>query len=357
MRDDLQDFFYNKRILVTGHVTYLGAWLCMLLSKMGAKLTGLSIQKPENPNLYEEADVHEIVHAYIDKANNTDVLDRINREFQPEIVIQLSSVCGYIENFDPKDIYTSNLLGTLNTLETSRQSNHVRVLVNLIPDYLDNAILRKCDKKKIGEIDLIMGSFRSTEFLTTGYRNAYFNPNQYDRHQKSFVNLSIINPIGGGDWSKNNSLKHYATLLKQNKKELVANPDSYYSLIHVLDIMMKVLDTIYTLYAPPVQNEIVDSKIIGSKLSLKDEVWITHFLKELYPDKNFTIKTEQKPVSNNPATAELSYMSDYRQINDWIPRWDAETALTKTIEWFQARERGANMQRYSLNQIDEFLNC
>lgn len=353
---ELQDFFYDKRILITGHVNYLGSWLCMLLHKMGAKLTGLSIQKPENPNLYDEADVHEFVHTYIDKTNNTDVLDHINRELQPEIVIHLSSACGYIENFDPKDLYTFNLLGALNTLEMSKQSSHVRVFMNLIPDYFNNAILRRYNKKKLGEIDLMMGSFRSTEFLTTGYRNAYFNPNYYDRHQKSFVNLSFLNPIGGGDWSKNNALKNYFNSLEKNTKELVVHPDSRHSLIHVLDVMMKVLDIIYKLHTPSI-NEIVDSKIVSQESFLRDEVWIAEFLKKLYHDKDFVIKTDQKFSSNESVATDLFYMYDYKHITDWIPRWDAVTALTKTIEWYQARERGANMQRYSLNQIDEFLNC
>ena len=52
----------------------------------------------------------------------------------------------------------------------------------------------------------------------------------------------------------------------------------------------------------------------------------------------------------------MFHVPDYKQITDWVPRWDATTALIKTIEWHQARERGANMQRYSFNQIDTFLN-
>ena len=144
---ELKNFFYDKRILVTGHVTYLYSWLCMLLHRMGAKLIGFSIQKPESPNLYEEADVHEFMRVYVEKTDNIDVLERINKEFHPEIVIQLSSLCGYVENFEVKDLYMFNLPGVLNILEMSRQSSHVRVFMNLISDYLENTILQKCDNK------------------------------------------------------------------------------------------------------------------------------------------------------------------------------------------------------------------
>jgi len=352
---ELQNFFDDKRILVTGHVTYLYSWLCMLLHKMGAKLTGFSTQKPAKPNLYEEADVYELMSFYVERTNNRDVLERINHEFQPEIVIQLSSMCGYVENLDVRNLYTFNLPRVLNTLEMSRQSSHVRVFVNLIPDYLDNTILQKCDNKKTGEIDLMKGGFRLIEFLTAGYRNAYFNPNHYDCHKKSFVNLSFLNPIGGGDWSRDNLLKDYFTSLEKNGKELVVHPGSRHNLVHVLDVLMKVLDTVYKLYTPS-KNEIVDSKIVNQESFLKDEIWIAEFLKELYHDKDFIIKTDQKFSSNETIITEMFHMPDYKQITDWLPRWDEKTALLKTIEWYQARERGANMQRYSLNQIDEFLN-
>jgi CDP-glucose 4,6-dehydratase len=352
---ELQNFFYDKRVLVTGHVTYLYSWLCILLHKMGARLIGFSIQEPDIPNLYKEADVHEFMHVYVERTGNMDVLERINKEFQPEIVIQLSSICGYVENHDVRGLYMFNLPRVLNTLEMSRQSSHVRVFVNLIPDYLDNTILRKCNITKTGEIKLMMGSFRLIEFLTAGYRNAYFNPENHDSHKKSFVNLSFLNPIGGGDWSRDNTLKNYFDSLEKNEKKLIVCPGSRHSLIHVIDVMMKVLDIVYKLYTPS-KNEIVDYKMISQDSFLKDEVWMAEFLKDLYHDKNFTIKTDQKFLFDETLTTDMFHMPDYKQITDWVPRWDVRTALVKTIEWYQARERGANMQRYSFNQIDEFLD-
>ena len=119
--------------------------------------------------------------------------------------------------------------------------------------------------------------------------------------------------------------------------------------------MMKVLDTVCKLYTPS-KNEIVDSEIVSQEPFLKDELWIAEFLKKLYHDKGFIIKTDQKLSSNETITTDMFHVPDYKQITDWVPRWDATTALIKTIEWHQARERGANMQRYSFNQIDTFLN-
>jgi len=352
---ELQNFFDDKRILVTGHVTYLYSWLCMLLHKMGAKLTGFSTQKPAKPNLYEEADVYELMSFYVERTNNIDVLERINHEFQPEIVIQLSSMCGYVENLDVRNLYTFNLPRVLNTLEMSRQSSHVRVFVNLMPDYLDSMTLQRYNDKNTGEIDLIMGNFRLIEFLTAGYRNAYFNPKYYDFHKKSFVNLSFLNPIGGGDWSGNNLLNNYFTSLEKNEKELIVRPGIRHNIVHVLDVMMKVLDIVCKLFTPS-KNEIVDSLILNQNPSLKDEAWITEFLKDLYHDKDFTIKTDKNFSSNGTVATDMFHVPDYKQITDWVPCWDVKTALVKTIEWYQVRERGANMQRYSFNQIDEFLD-
>ncbi len=354
MQTDLIKFYSDKKILITGHTTFIGSWLTLLLHSYGAKLTGFSIKPPVYPNFFEETDLHELIHSYIGDVRDFERFNTINQLHQPEIVIHLSSVCGYIDSIEPKELYTINLLGSLNALEICRQSAHTRVFVNLVPDYSGTMLLKSCGKKNQGELDLVTGSFRSTEFLTTGYRNAYFDANNYPSHHKSVANIKTFPPVGGGDWSKNNLIQEYVQSMLSNKKQLTVRPDSVRFMLHVLDMLTGVLTATRNFYLGEISDSVCDSRIYPQGSFFKDEKWVAQTFRELWGAPETALKTEQKQING-----EIPYAGDavggYVHVPDWTPRWDAEMALRKTVEWYQARERGANMQRFSLGQVEEFM--
>ena len=47
------NFFKNKKILVTGHTGFKGAWLSYYLHLLGSKIMGISLKPSSNPSLYE----------------------------------------------------------------------------------------------------------------------------------------------------------------------------------------------------------------------------------------------------------------------------------------------------------------
>ncbi len=354
MKSALHTFFKDKKVLIIGHTTFLGSWLSMLLYKTGAKVAGLCLQEPDKPSLYNEADIEELIPTYTDKTNNIDVLSQIEQDFQADIIIRLSSICGCIDNLNPKEVYTFNLLNTLNVLEVSRHSRHVRVFMNVVPDYYDTLLLQKCQSPILDVSDLIMGSFRSTEFLTTGYKNAYFHPENYAEHQKSFVNFSFFNPIGGGDWESDNLLLKYFHDSQLAKKPIIVYPQRQHSLVHVIDISTRLLQEIMLLY-PNESHKIENIKIGRLDDSIHNEAWIAEVFSELL--SNIKIKNRSELITNEqPLINKFFAKSDYVIRKDMPPHWHAKEAVSKTIAWHQARERGADMQRYSLGQIDEFFS-
>ena len=48
-----QNFWDNKKIIITGHTGFKGAWLSLLLSKLGAKVCGVSLN-PEKESLFNQ---------------------------------------------------------------------------------------------------------------------------------------------------------------------------------------------------------------------------------------------------------------------------------------------------------------
>jgi CDP-glucose 4,6-dehydratase len=247
------------------------------------------------------------------------------------------------------------LLGSLNALEACRQSAHTRVFVNLVPDYSGTIMLKSCGKKNQGELDLVTGSFRSTEFLTTGYRNAYFEANNNNVHYKSVANIKTFPPVGGGDWSKNSLIHEYIQAVSAPKKQITIRPENNMYMLHVLDVLSGVLTATRGYYNHTESNPVCDNRISPQGSFFKDEKWVADAFCGLWGLKDVTVKTEQKQSTNKvPLAGET--LTGYVDVSDWAPKWDAEAALRKTIEWYQARERGANMQRFSLGQVEEFLS-
>lgn len=46
------EFYKGKKVLVTGHTGFKGAWLCRILINAGAEVTGYSLEPPTAPDLF-----------------------------------------------------------------------------------------------------------------------------------------------------------------------------------------------------------------------------------------------------------------------------------------------------------------
>ena len=53
MSSGLHAFYQGKTVLVTGHTGFKGAWLCEILSLLGARVVGYSLNPPTHPSLYD----------------------------------------------------------------------------------------------------------------------------------------------------------------------------------------------------------------------------------------------------------------------------------------------------------------
>ena len=51
-----REFWNGRRVFVTGHTGFKGAWLCLLLERLGATVAGYALAPPTDPSLYDRAD-------------------------------------------------------------------------------------------------------------------------------------------------------------------------------------------------------------------------------------------------------------------------------------------------------------
>ena len=114
-------FYKGKKVLVTGHTGFKGSWLCRILVKAGAEVTGYSLEAPTDPNLFSMADVENNINSVIGDIRDLAHLKEVFKEVQPEIVLHLAAQPIVRDSYkDPVYTYETNVMGTVNICECVR---------------------------------------------------------------------------------------------------------------------------------------------------------------------------------------------------------------------------------------------
>ena len=70
------DFYRGKRIFLTGHTGFKGSWLCRILARAGAELTGYALGPPTEPGLFSIIGADDLMTSIIGDMRNLDMLGK-----------------------------------------------------------------------------------------------------------------------------------------------------------------------------------------------------------------------------------------------------------------------------------------
>lgn len=88
---ELQEFYQGKRVLVTGHTGFKGSWMCRLLEKLGAKVSGYSLAPPTDPALFDVAGLEDTMESYTGDVRDFRHLLEVFETVKPEVVFHLAA--------------------------------------------------------------------------------------------------------------------------------------------------------------------------------------------------------------------------------------------------------------------------
>lgn len=116
------EWFKNKKVFITGHTGFKGSWLCMMLSELGADITGYALKPPTDPSLFRIAEVEKRIHSVEGDIRNLGKLKSVFNECNPEIVIHMAAQPLVRESYrSPVYTYETNVMGTVNICECIRK--------------------------------------------------------------------------------------------------------------------------------------------------------------------------------------------------------------------------------------------
>ena len=125
--DKLSNYYKNKKILITGHTGFKGAWLSLTLSTFGAKILGISKNIPTMPSLYEASQLKRKIKTKFIDIQNLKKIKREIKKFNPDIIFHLAAQSLVKKSFSyPVETFLTNSIGTLNILESLREKKKMQ---------------------------------------------------------------------------------------------------------------------------------------------------------------------------------------------------------------------------------------
>jgi CDP-glucose 4,6-dehydratase len=375
-----RDFWSQRRVLLTGHTGFKGAWLSLWLQSLGARVTGLAPSgAPTSPSLYELASVGQgMVERSVDVRDREAVLDVVKAE-RPEIVLHLAAQPLVRRSLvDPVSTYEVNVMGTVNVLDAIRLAGgEVRAVVVVTSDkcYENPAHSRAtsagrangkagtaaasgptrqpsvqrpfAEEDPLGGSDPYSSSKGCAELVTTAYRRSFFSSPDAPR----VASARAGNVIGGGDWGEDRLIPDIIRAVASGKPVEVRNPEAVRPWQHVLNPLAGYLLLAQQLWHSP---EAARGWNFGPPADDARTVRaIVEILRERWGPEAFAWELDRAPSAPEAAHLALDSSAAEEQLG-WRAGWDLEQALERIVQWHRAHLRGDNMRRVTFDQITEF---
>jgi CDP-glucose 4,6-dehydratase len=350
--------YRGKKVFLTGHTGFKGAWLLKTLKHLGAEVKGYSLAPEVEDSLYDLLNGFELCHSVI-----ADIMDRerIKKEilsFQPDFVFHLAAQALVRPSYElPVETFEINCIGTANVLEGVRRMEKKCSVVLITTDkvYHNNEwIYPYRESDQLGGYDPYSASKACAEILISSYRNSFFNPGQYSKHQKAIAVARSGNVIGGGDWSKDRLIPDIVKALNEGQEIKIRNPHAVRPWQHVMEPVVGYLLLGAKLCQDPVRfaQAYNFGPLPSDALEVVEivEKCITH-----WGSGNFYInKMEDAPHEAGLLKLDISKVQ--AEIL-WEPQLSASEAIKASIEWYvQFFNDKRSIIDFTEKQIRSFLH-
>ena len=350
-------FWKDKKVLVTGHTGFKGSWLALWLLKMNAIVSGISLNPDEKQNLFDQLRIkNDINHIVLDIRNKEELKKQI-QTINPDIVFHLAAQPLVVNSYkDPVGTWETNVMGTINVLESIRSLNKNCTGIFITTDkvYKNNEwVFGYRENDELGGYDPYSSSKAACEIAISSWRSSFDLYQSNNNSNFSIASARAGNVIGGGDWSENRIIPDVVRCLINNEKILIRNPKSTRPWQHVLEPLSGYL-------------------ILAEKLNKEKNPYATAFNFGPFIESNKTVKELvdeclkywkgdyyfERNV-NSPHEAGVLNLSIEKAIKslEWNPKWDFSKSIELTINWYKdVFQDNKSAIDCSLGNLKEYTN-
>jgi CDP-glucose 4,6-dehydratase len=343
------EFWRNRRVLLTGHTGFKGAWLCLWLQRLGAQVTGIALPPNTKPSLFE------ILGPWRDlESRMLDIGDRAAtvaaiESSKAEILIHLAAQSLVLEGHrDPPATFATNVMGTVHLLEGAFRASALRAVLVVTTDKVyanaeHGRPFREGDP--LGGDEPYGASKAAAELVAAAYRRKFADA------KKALATVRAGNVIGGGDWAQHRLIPDLVRALAEKEPTAIRNPQAVRPWQHVLDPLAGYLVFAERLangvsgmptalnFGPPAEN----SRTVAETL----KQFLVHFPEHPgYRAATATGAHEATLLRLDSALAQQSL--------GWRPRLKFANAVDWTAGWYRRHQQGGDMRAASLDQLARY---
>lgn len=342
-------FWEGKKVFLTGHTGFKGSWLSIWLTHLGAEVKGYSLDPVTKDNLYETARISDLVDSDINDIRDFNELSSSLNKFCPDIVIHMAAQPLVRFSYkNPLETYETNVMGTAKVLESSRQCNTVKAIVNITTD--------KCYENKdqnwgykesdpMGGVDPYSSSKGCAEIVTSAYRRSFLEIKD--------IGVSTAragNVIGGGDWAEDRLIPDILRSFEKEKPVRIRYPKASRPWQHVLDPLYGYLVLTQRLFKDPLKFSTAWN--FGPyERDVKSVEWILRRMVDLWPGAKWELDETDRLYESQ--ILKLDITKAVKGLG-WTPTWNIDVALEKIIDWHKSWKAGEDMQLVCLEEIKQF---
>lgn len=345
MKNVSEKFWLGKRVLLTGHTGFKGAWLGIWLNRMGAQVTGISLSPSSKPNLFTLANVANLTDSHFIDIRNADTVANIVEKNKPEIIFHLAAQALVRASYrDPLSTLATNVMGTANVLDALLKISTAKVVVAVTTDKVyENLETGQSYKEddKLGGYDPYSASKAAAEIVISCYRNSFLK-----QAGIALASARAGNVIGGGDWSEDRLIPDAIRAWTSGLPLLIRNPHAVRPWQHVLEPLNGYLLLAEQLYTDSSLAQAYnfgpnthEAASVGDVIKSANKIFGSG---EIIWGESIDGPHEAGLLTLNTSKA--------RVVLGIKPRWALHESVSRTVEWYKRLNN--NHTAYSLCDAD-----
>jgi CDP-glucose 4,6-dehydratase len=351
-KQSLLDHFSGKKVFITGHTGFKGSWLAYLLHYSGAKIKGFSLQPLTEVNHFSGLQLEKKLEHVVGDITNFSHLRDALVSFEPDYVFHLAAqALVNLSYINPIETFNTNIMGSANVLEATRQCNSVRSLVYITSDKCYENVewlwgYRENDQ--LGGRDPYSASKASAELIFSSYLRSFLS----EKSSLGAASTRAGNVIGGGDWSADRIIPDCIRAFKNGEVVTLRNPYSTRPWQHVLEPLSGYLQLAVKLFEHPKKysGSWNFGPAISNPLTVED---VTRSMIEHFGQGKLEITKTNHP--HHEANLLQLNCEKANQMLNWLPRWSATKAIEQTASWYKRFYEGESAELITQSQIAEYF--
>ena len=352
MADHLPDpeFWRGRSVFLTGHTGFKGGWLAHWLGRLGARVHGYSLEPPTSPSFYEEADLEKRLTSSI--VGDIRDLGKLLGEMSavaPEVVFHLAAQPLVRQSYlSPVETFETNLMGTVNVLESIRQIDSVKAVVLITTDkcYENREWLWPYrENDRLGGRDPYSASKACAELAVSAYRDSFLSESGI-----MVASARAGNVIGGGDWAEDRLVPDFLRTIDAGQVLNIRSPNATRPWQHVLEPLAGYIMLAERLFQ---QGDVFCGgwNFGPSEEDARPVSWVVESMCKKRPGTMWQVESENQPHEAGQLRLDSTKA---RSILGWLPRWDLDVALQMTLDWHEAWKAGQELSAVTDDQISKY---